>query len=260
MAKRRITVDGRVQFISECEPLADTNLESTTEGCEDDLFSHEMEAKKTYFKKRYFMLGPNDVRQYCTDCIRSPEMVHHQRRQDGYQHDDANHVSYQKKEVFIEFAIIGIPQRIQVRAPAVEPNEPAIPHQITGIRQQQGDIIRYEGCFPIYGTSNVHDYSRPDGSTYTVVAGSGDPIQGTNLCTQTKRRRMVYRDRGYVIEDVYFQHYPGNFPSQEIRVERMASITAYAGQRGNEWARLKDGSSFHFTGIAPYPGQELWFN
>ena len=187
-------------------------------------------------------------------------MVHHQRRQDGYQHDDANHVSYQKKEVFIEFAIIGIPQRIQVRAPAVEPNEPAIPHQITGIRQQQGEIIRYEGCFPIYGTSNVHDYSRPDGSTYTVVAGSGDPIQGSNLCTQTKKRRMVYREGAYRIDDVYFQNYPGNFPSQQIRVERMANIIRPYGGLGTGWVRLKDGTTFYFTAVAPDSGEELWFN
>jgi len=189
LARRRIHTPNGNQFISECEPLADTNLLATTEGCEDDLFSHDFVTGRSYFNKRYYYTNTDGARIYSTPCVRSAEAVSHEFEEAGYQHDDTVHVSFKKTAIFIAFRLLNIPQRQQIAEPTVRPGAESVAHVLVRTENRANGAPVYQGCHRVSQSQIIQHYNRPDGTTYEVVAGVGVPVQGPDECKIVVRIR-----------------------------------------------------------------------
>ena len=183
LARRRIRTPSGNQYITECEPLADTNLQATTEGCEDNLFSHDFTTGRSYYNKRYYYMNQSDERVYCTGCVRSSDSVAHESEPAGYQHDDVGHRSFRKLAIYITFRLLNIPQpRLRISDGEVRPGTEPTVHTLVRTENRVQGTPQYQGCHRITQTQVIQHYRRPDDSTYEIVAGLGVPIQGPNEC------------------------------------------------------------------------------
>ncbi len=247
LARRRIRIPAGNQFITECEPLADTNLVGTTDGCEDDLFNHDFVTGRSYFNKRYYYNAADGHRVYCTGCLRSSEMIAHEYEPAGYQHDDVRHSSLRTAATFIAFQLLGLPQRVRIAEPEVRAGAEAIAHTLVSTENRVNGAPVYQGCHRVTQSQVIQHYSRPDGTTYDVVAGLGVPVQGPNECRYETRYKVLNIDtahgyNGYTLIrfDAYktvVQVFPGGQPLQIVS-------TTHSG-RGRGWMQNSTGDVYN---------------
>ncbi len=177
----RILVNGLEQFRTACTPDT-TSMEvmATTEGCEDPAYwTHSMSAGQSYGSERYYYFY-DDKQEFITDCQKSDQVYTHQVEITGWQPHDDQLFGYALSTVYID----GTPQgRYNIKTSEVLPGTAQTPYTYDGESTEPTSEITYEDCTKFQGQNLVKNYTRPDGTKYSLVAGEADPVNMGNACT-----------------------------------------------------------------------------
>lgn len=177
----RILVNGLEQFRTACTPDT-TSMEvmATTEGCEDPAYwTHSMSAGQSYGSERYYYFY-DDKQEFITDCQKSDQVYTHQVEITGWQPHDDQLFAYALSTVYID----GTPQgRYNIKTSEVLPGTAQTPYTYDGESTAPTSDITYEDCTKYQGQDLVKNYTRPDGTKYSLVAGEADPVSLGDVCS-----------------------------------------------------------------------------
>ncbi|CAA7619307.1 hypothetical protein [Magnetospirillum sp. UT-4] len=180
-SRKRITVDGVAQYITECTPdTSSSAIMATTDGCmEPSQWTHDLDAGVSYGQERFYYLKPSGVREYVAGCQTSAVTYAHDVTVTGYQHHDDQLWSYPLSTVTI--SVNG--STYTVASSTVVPGAPQVSYLPNGTTTQATGQSSYEGCNAYRLTANYQRWDRPDDTEYLKNVGAGLPIGPTNVCT-----------------------------------------------------------------------------
>lgn len=181
--RRRITVDGVEQFISECTPdTASSAILATTTGCTDpSTWTHDLAASISYGQERFYYLKGDGSRQYVTACQASSIAYPHDVTIIGYQYHDDQLWAYALTTVTI--SVGGSPYTIV--SSEVLPGAPQMAYVLDGTVDQATGTSTYDGCDAYRETARYEQWQRPDDSLYLKRIGTGTPTGPVDVCINT---------------------------------------------------------------------------
>lgn len=220
-SRKRITVDGASQFITECAP--DTNslsVMSTTDGCMDpSKWTHDIPAGVSYGQERFYYLKGGTERVYVTQCQNSTVTYAHGDTVTGYQYHDDQLFAYPLTTVAIK--INGSPYNIKTSEvlPGAAQN---IYIQTNSIDRASGNQT-YQGCDAYQPTTRYYRWTRPDGTIYERAGGAGTPQGPMNVCVSSMETGSYYT---VVNSGIY-----GSTISYRTGIARTTRTNPYTGER-----------------------------
>lgn len=181
--RTQITVDGVTQFIDECKPAQDGEIQfiATTETCDNPvLFQHDLGAAVSYGLQRYYYENPDKV--FVTECAAGGPTYRHNHEQTGWLHDDEQLVSQPLTTISIDVS----GQHYEIASDVLLDGETQIPYAENPVETvaEQGQKT-HEGCEVFQLTSLKQDYIRPDDSLYILMLGEGAPLALGDHCTRS---------------------------------------------------------------------------
>lgn len=179
-SRKRITIDGAPQYITECTPDTSTKgIFPTTDGCMDPAqWTHDMNADISYGQERYWYAKADGSREYVTTCQTSAVTYPHSVTITGYQHHDDQLWSYPLSTVTI--TVNGSPYTIA--SSEVLPGSPQLVYVLLGTVDQATGTSSYTGCNAYRETARYERWQRPDGTEYLKQIGVGAPTGPVNVC------------------------------------------------------------------------------
>ncbi|CDK99666.1 conserved protein of unknown function [Magnetospirillum gryphiswaldense MSR-1 v2] len=180
-SRRRITVDGVPQFVTECTPdTATTAILSTTDGCMDpSKWTHDLAANISYGQERFYYLKAGGSREYVTTCQTSAVSYPHSVTITGYQHHDDQLWAYPLMTVTI--TVNGSPYTIA--SSQVLPGAAQMVYQPNGTTDKPSGSKSYDGCNAYSNTTRFERWTRPDETEFLKDVGAGTPVGPTWACT-----------------------------------------------------------------------------
>lgn len=182
-SRKRITVDGVPQFITECTP--DTTAQAilaTTDGCMDpSKWTHDLDAGISYGQERFYYSKANGTREYVTTCQTSSVTYTHNQTTTGYQHHDGQLWSYALSTVTI--SVNG--NNHTVASSEVLPGAQQMVYLLEGTVDQPSGTASYDGCDAYRETTRYERWARPDDTEYLKAIGAGTPEGPINVCVKT---------------------------------------------------------------------------
>jgi len=180
--KKYIVTDAGPLVISVCEPDPDNNfgVETTTVGCDAD-FRHDIQGERSIGTKRYFYRDHANVQQFLKGGACQPDTTRtytHQVRIAGYDHKDAEKLSYPLMEVFIDTEF----GEKLVAPAALAADVTPLPYVYEARESRQTSNVYYEGCnkFTEVGLFEIWTNAAEERVEYSV--GTDDPIGPVNAC------------------------------------------------------------------------------
>ncbi|WP_082910625.1 hypothetical protein, partial [Magnetospirillum moscoviense] len=179
-SRKRITVDGTPQFITECTPDTSTQaILPTPDGCNNPAtWTHDLDAGISYGQERFYYLKADGSREYVTGCQNSAVTYAHEVTETGYQHHDDQLWSYPLTTVTI--TVSGSPYT--VASSQVLAGAPQVPYVLSSTGDQSNGQILYEACNAYTQTTKYQNWQRPDGSAYAKAIGTGTPTGPSWAC------------------------------------------------------------------------------
>lgn len=177
----RILVNGLEQFRTACTPdTTSMDVVATTEGCEDPAYwTHSLSAGQSYGSERYYYFY-DDKQEFISDCQKSDQVYTHQVEITGWQPHDDQLFAYALSTVYID----GTPQgRYNIKTSEVLPGTAQTPYTYDGETTASTNEISYEDCTKYQGQNRVKNYTRPDGTKYSLVVGEADPVSLGDVCS-----------------------------------------------------------------------------
>jgi hypothetical protein len=138
-----------------------------------------MSAGQSYGSERYYYFY-DDKQEFITDCQKSDQVYPHQIEITGWQPHDDQLFAYALSTVYIE----GTPQgRYNIKTSEVLPGTAQTPYTYDGESTAPTNEISYEDCTKYQGQNRVKNYTRPDGTKYSLVVGEADPVSQGDVCS-----------------------------------------------------------------------------
>lgn len=177
-----ITVDGLVQYITECTPDSTTlAVTQTTDTCTDPSgWTHDLSAGVSYEQVRYYYMEDGQ-RVWVTECQNGTTTYAHQLTNAGWQHNDGLLFSYELQRV----TITAPNGEYVIEASTILPGAVQVPYIFDRTNDQWTGVSTYTGCDEFRETQRNEIYERPDGTEHPHPIGAGDTIGPINACTQT---------------------------------------------------------------------------
>lgn len=176
----QITVDGKPEFITECQPdTASAALYATTDGCDNPgNWQHNTSAGQSIGQERYYYTRANGQREYVTACQNASVTYPHQIQIVGWQNHDEQRFAYRLSTVYIT-----TPKgRHDLLVAEVLPGTEQHPYVKQRDVVTQTDQIFYDGCTRFARTEKTEIWRRPDGSDYIRPMGPGTPANLGGAC------------------------------------------------------------------------------
>lgn len=182
-SRKRITIDGTSQYITECTPDTATQaILSTTDGCMDpSKWTHDIEAGVSYGQERFYFLKGGSTPVYVTSCQTSAVTYAHDQTVTGYQPHDDQLFAYPLTTVKI--SVNGSPYTI--KSSEVLPGATQFQYTLSGTVDKQNGAATYEGCNAFYTTTRYEQWARPDATVYEKAIGDGTPVGPSDVCSTT---------------------------------------------------------------------------
>jgi hypothetical protein len=182
-SRKRITVDGVPQFITDCTPDTSTHaILPTTNGCSDpSKWTHDLDAGVSYGQERFYYPKADGSPEYVTPCQNSSATYAHSVSITGYQNHDDQLWAYPLTTVTI--SIGGSPYT--VASSEVLPGEAQIPYTSAGTVDQPSGQSSYFECDAYRETTRYERWIRPDGTEYLKPMGPGATTGPINVCVST---------------------------------------------------------------------------
>ena len=264
LAKRKIHAPEGEVYITQCEPLSQSQLRATTDGCEGDLFEHDFNHGYSYVKKKYYHLVRSRP-QYLTGCVRSDERIPHQSPVvEGYTHDDRLKQSLPKTAIVIEYeGVIHTIDAAKIRSDVIP-----VPYELVETENAPNGEVSYQGCFKLTHTSQKKHYQRADATTYVETLSGGDPIRSSvNECETIEKIKAKITGTESVLNGLYggidsrpvwqldkvtFRKYPGT--------ERLEAIARTSFQRAARYEPYgsQGGVNISISVYCPQRGYQCW--
>ena len=190
-SRKRITIDGVPQYITECTPDTTTQaILSTTDGCMDpSKWNHDLAAGVSYGQERFYYLKGGTTPVYVTSCQTSATTYPQQVEITGYQpHDDLLY-AYPLSTVTID--VNGSPYTIA--SSTVLEGAAQITYTLNGTVDKQNGTRTDEGCDAYFGTTRYEQWERPDTTIYEKAIGDGTPVGPTEACITTTESSTFHR-------------------------------------------------------------------
>ena len=189
--RTEITIDGRSEVIAGCQPdeSAMMNIAATTDGCEDpSSFDHDLAAGLSYGRERFYYTVPGQGRAYVTGCQKSDQTFTHSVSPNGWKYNDADLRAQQLVDVSIN--VNGA--SYQIATSWLQPGTTEVAYSFLH-DQDDPDYSRkyYEGCDEMVPTNRTRLYARPDGSSYSLPAGSGEIVNAGDKCVRNVETRKL---------------------------------------------------------------------
>ncbi len=184
----------------------------------------------------------------------------HHTRVVGYQHDDAQKVSYPLTEVYIYS-----PNKEEYRISAPKKREDIPP--LNYISRKTEDILDtknsyYEGCYKITPRRKIHIYERPDQTLYQEILGNSSSVKSGNLC-RTYEETQVHKSSSWILthngkehSDPYFP--PGSFDGEWLTCATVQRFIPWHSRSGVEFF-LRHHSSRKKRTKTEYPSGKIIF-
>lgn len=190
-SRKRITIDGVNQYVTDCTPDTATQaILSTTDGCMDaSKWTHDIQAGVSYGQERFYYLKGGSTPVYVTACQTSSVSYTQDQQITGYQYHDDQLYAFPLSTVTI--AIGGSTYTIknsEVLAGATQ-----FAYTLADTVDQQNGQATYEGCNAYYSTTKSEKWERADGSFYLKPIGDGTPVGPTNVCSTTQETASYYQ-------------------------------------------------------------------
>lgn len=182
-SRKRITVDGVPQYITECTPdTSSQGIFATTDGCMDpSKWTHDLVASISYGQERYWYAKADGSREYVTLCQTSSTSYPHSHTITGYQAHDDQLWAYPLTTVKI--TVNGSPYTIA--SSQVLPGAPQIAYALSEIVDIPSGQSRYEDCAAYRETARAEKWARPDGTEYSKIIGAGSSVGPVDVCVST---------------------------------------------------------------------------
>ncbi|MDD2840007.1 MAG: hypothetical protein PHY80_02655 [Rickettsiales bacterium] len=123
--RKYITVDGIIEYISECTPAED-NVSISDEICSENPYTHDMVAKQSYINRTYYYINNSGKRVDISTCIKSGEPFPHLEDTSVCDHEDDDNTKQTTiySKTFIEVngskEYIGECKQMSVKVPYTE--------------------------------------------------------------------------------------------------------------------------------------------
>ena len=180
-SRKRITIDGVSQYITECTPdTATQSILATTDGCMDpSAWTHDVDAGVSYGQERFYYLKGGTTPVYVTACQTSDATYIQDRTITGYQVHDAQLYAYALTTVTIDVG----GSAYTIKSSEVLPGAPRLVYVPDGTVDRKTGESTYEGCDAYYTTTRYEQWERPDGTIYEKAIGDGDAVGPTDVCS-----------------------------------------------------------------------------
>ncbi|MBN2752332.1 MAG: hypothetical protein JXQ84_06455 [Rhodospirillaceae bacterium] len=190
-SRKRITIDGVSQYITECTPDTSTlAITATTDGCMDpSKWIHDLDTNTSYGQERFYYLKGGTTPVYVTSCQTSATTYTHDHAVTGYQYHDDELYAYPLTTVTI--SVNGSPYTIA--SSEVLPGAQQFVYTLNGTVDKQNGAATYEGCNAYYTTLRYEQWERPDATIYEKVIGDGDPVGPSDVCSTTQESNTHYK-------------------------------------------------------------------
>jgi len=185
--RRRITVDGTPQFITDCTPDTSTqDILSTSAPCMDpSTWTHDLDANISYGQERFYYKRQDGTPEYVTACQTSTVTYPHDVKVTGYQNHDDQLWAYPLSTVTI--TVSGKPYT--VASSVVLPGAAQWSYILEGTVDQKTGKTTYEpppsGCKAYRETATYERWTRPDETEYLKQVGTGTPEIVSDVCVTT---------------------------------------------------------------------------
>lgn len=182
--RRRITVDGTPQFITDCTPDTSTqDILSTSAPCMDpSTWTHDLDANISYGQERYYYKRQDGTPEYVTACQTSTVTYPHDVKVTGYQNHDDQLWAYPLSTVTI--TVNNKPYT--VASSVVLPGAAQWQYVLEGTVDQKTGNTTYEpppsGCKAYRETAKYERWTRPDDTEYLKQIGTGTPEGPFDVC------------------------------------------------------------------------------
>lgn len=204
-SRKRITIDGISQYITECTPDTATQaILSTTDGCMDpSKWTHDIEANVSYGQERFYFLKGGSTPVYVTNCQTSAVNYAHSQTVTGYQPHDDQLFAYPLTTVKI--SVNGSPYTI--KSSEVLPGATQFQYTLSGTVDKQNGAATYEGCNAFYTTTRYEQWARPDRTVYEKAIGDGAPVGPSDVCSTTQESATYWQVSYSPVTGTSFQQY-----------------------------------------------------
>lgn len=233
-SRKRITVDGVGQYITDCTPdTASQAILATIDGCMDpSKWTHDLDAGISYGQERFYYTKANGSREYVTACQISAVTYAHDEVITGYQPHDDQLWAYPLSTVTIMVA--GSPYT--VASSTVLPGAAQLPYTLNGTADvATGTVSAYQECMAYWETARSEIWVRPDTTEYAKAIGAGAPQGPTDVCVATTQTRQITTQNSWNIgEPGGYQHVCNfntsgtmTFYSFQSRVKKVNAANGY---------------------------------
>lgn len=181
--RRRITVDGTPQFITDCTPDTSTqDILSTSAPCMDpSTWTHDLNANISYGQERFYYKRQDGTPEYVTACQTSTVTYPHDVKVTGYQNHDDQLWAYPLSTVTI--TVNNKPYT--VASSVVLPGAAQWQYVLEGTVDQPTGNNKWDGCKAYRERDRYEQYTRPDETEYLKRIGTSTPITVADICVTT---------------------------------------------------------------------------
>jgi hypothetical protein len=189
-SRKRITIDGVNQYVTDCTPDTATQaILSTTDGCMDaSKWTHDIEAGVSYGQERFYYLKGGSTPVYVTACQTSSVTYTQDQQITGYQYHDDQLYAFPLSTVTISIG----GSTYTIKNSEVLAGATQFAYTLAGTVDQQNGQATYEGCNAYYSTTKSEKWERPDGSFYFKPIGEGSPVGPSDICSTTTENAQYY--------------------------------------------------------------------